>query len=194
MQLILKEILTFIIALCMQTGVAGMVSTTPQEAVNGFLDGLAAQEQQVMEKHMDNAYINFLSNVEGDEAVIERMNEALFANFSYEVEEIGEKNDVAVAKVLIKCNDFSSVNAKYDSASYAYVMENLYSDSIADKDALAAACLDIYVQQIEAASGGAVVEREVFIPMIDDGSYGWNIVVSNELMQSILGGLVMPEV
>ena len=193
MQFILKEIFTIIIARVMQMGVSSVVSTTPEAAVQDFLEGLRTQDQQVMAKHMDNTYINFLSNVQGDEAVVNRMNEALFRNFSYEVADIGEKNDVAVAKVTINCNDFSGVLSAYDSASYSYVMENLYTDSIADKDALNAECLDIYVQQIEsAASQEATGEKTVFIPMIDNGNYGWNIVVSDELMTQLLGGLQVP--
>ena len=91
MQFILKEIFTIIIALVMQMGVSSVVSTTPEAAVQDFLEGLRTQDQQVMAKHMDNTYINFLSNVQGDEAVVNRMNEALFRNFSYEVADIGEK-------------------------------------------------------------------------------------------------------
>ncbi len=193
MHFIMKEIFTIIIALVMQMGVSGIVSTTPEAAVQDFLEGLRTQDQQVMAKHMDNTYVNFLSNVQGDEAVVSRMNEALFRNFSYEIVDIGEKNDVAVAKVTINCNDFSGVLSAYDSASYSYIMENLYTDSIADKDSLNAECLDIYVQQIEAAASQEAAEgKTVFVPMIDDGHYGWDIVVSDELMTQLLGGLQVP--
>ena len=65
--------------------------------------------------------------------------------------------------MTINCNDFSGVLSADDSASYSYVMENLYTDSIADKDALNAECLDIYVQQIEsAASQEATGEKRRF--------------------------------
>lgn len=194
MQFIFKEIITIIIAIIMQNGVSGTVSTTPDEAIQDFLEGVRTQQQEVLDKHMDNTYINFLSNIQGDEAVVDRMQEALFRNFSYEIEDIGEKNNVAVAKVSIRTNDFSQVLSKYETASYKYVMENLYTDSIGDKDALNAECLDIYVQQIEAAANEDTSEaKTVFIPMIDNGHYGWNIVVSDELMVILLGGLQVPE-
>lgn len=192
MQFILKAIITVIMTICMNTGISSLVSTTPEQAADDFLSQMRAGESAVMEKHMDNQYVNFLCNIEGDKAVVGRMNEALFKNFSYKIEDIGEKNDVAVAKVVIECNDFSQVMAGYDKASYNYIGENLYSDEIADKEKLNAKCLDIYVQQIEAAAGGASAEKVIYLSMVDNGYYGWNIIVTDDLMKSILGGLEMP--
>lgn len=177
----------------MHTSAIGMVSTTPRETVTDFLNDLQARESHVMEKYMDNAYVNFLNNVQGDEAVIARMNDALFRNFSYEVEEIRTKNDVAVAKVIVKNKDFSNALNTYNAASYQYVMSNLYTDAIADKEALNAVCLDLYVQEIEkAAEGDTLVETVVFVPMVEDGYYGWNIVMTDELMLAAIGNLQMP--
>lgn len=193
MQYILKIIVTVVISIAMQSSVVNMVSTTPDEAVTDFLDGLKTREAHVMEKYMDNSYVNFITNIEGDDAVVERMNVALFENFSYEIEEIATKNDVAVAKVIVRSGDFSKVLDGYASASYSYITDNLYNDEIADKDKLNAKCLELYVQQIEkAAEGGAVTENVVFVPMVDDGYYGWNIIMTDDLMKSVLGNLQMP--
>lgn len=193
MQYILKIIVTVVISIAMQSSVVNMVSTTPDEAVTDFLDGLKTREAHVMEKYMDNSYVNFITNIEGDDAVVERMNVALFENFSYEIEEIATKNDVAVAKVILRSGDFSKVLDGYASASYSYITDNLYNDEIADKDKLNAKCLELYVQQIEkAAEGGAVTENVVFVPMVDDGYYGWNIIMTDDLMKSVLGNLQMP--
>lgn len=194
MHYILKIIVTVIISAVMQSGIINIVSTTPDEAVTDFLDGLKSRDSYVMEKYMDNSYVNFITNVQGDDAVVERMNAALFSNFSYEVEKIAGKDDVAVAKVTVKSGDFSNVLSAYDTASYDYVVSNLYTDDIADKEKLNAKCLEIYVQQIEkAAENGAVTETVVYVPMIDDGYYGWNIVMTDELMKSVLGNLQIPE-
>ncbi|MFQ7472862.1 MAG: hypothetical protein ACLRLX_01490, partial [Anaerovoracaceae bacterium] len=74
-----------------------------------------------------------------------------------------------------------------------YITDNLYSDDIGDKDALNAECLDIYVQQIEkAANREASLETVVYIPMADDGYYGWNLLLSDEVMKILLGGLEIP--
>ena len=193
MQHILKTVITLLISLLMQSGVVNLISTTPHDAVSDFMDGLKNRDSSVMEKYMDDSYVNFITNVQGDDAVIERMNEALFRNFSYKIEKIKTKDDVAVAKVSITSGDFSNVLSGYESASYEYITDNLQSDEIADKDYLNAKCLEIYVEQVEAAAdSGTVLETVVYIPMIDDGYYGWNIIMTDDLMKTVLGNLQMP--
>lgn len=193
MHYIIKAIVTMIIPMIMHTGVFNMVSTTPTEAVTDFMEGLKTQESHVMNKYMDNAYVNFLNNVQGDEAVVDRMNDALFGSFTYEIEKVKQRDGVAVARVVITSGDFSGVLAAYDKVSYQYVMDHLYTEEIADKEALNAKCLEIYVQQIEkAADNGESIETVVFIPMVEDGYYGWNIIMTDELMQSVMGNLETP--
>ena len=193
MQHILKTVITLLISLLMQSGVVNLISTTPHDAVSDFMDGLKNRDSSVMEKYMDDSYVNFITNVQGDDAVVERMNEALFRTFSYKIEKIKTKDDVAVAKVSITSGDFSNVLSGYESASYEYITDNLQSDEIADKDYLNAKCLEIYVQQVEAAAdSGTVLETVVYIPMIDDGYYGWNIIMTDDLMKTVLGNLQMP--
>ena len=193
MQHILKTVITLLISLLMQSGVVNLISTTPHDAVSDFMDGLKNRDSSVMEKYMDDSYVNFITNVQGDDAVVERMNEALFRNFSYKIEKIKTKDDVAVAKVSITSGDFSNVLSGYESASYEYMTDNLQSDEIADKDYLNAKCLEIYVEQVEAAAdSGTVLETVVYIPMIDDGYYGWNIIMTDDLMKTVLGNLQMP--
>lgn len=190
---VLRMIAALILPIIMQMNAIAMVSATPQEAVTDFMEGLQTRQTRVMNKYMDNAYVNFLNNVQGDEDVVARMNDSLFQNFSYEIEDIAQKNDVAVAKITIKNRDFSSVLDGYNTASYQYVVSNLYTDEIADKEALNAVCLDLYVQQIEkAAELDTVVETVVFVPMVDDGYCGWNIVMTDELMLAVLGNLQPP--
>lgn len=182
-----------IISMLMQSGIVNMISTTPNEAVTDFMEGLKGRKPQVMEKYMDDSYVNFITNVQGDEAVIERMNEALFRNFSYEIDEVATKNNVAVAKVIIKSGDFSSVLDAYNSTSYKYVTDNLYTNEISDKDYLNARCLELYVQEVEkAAQSGTVSENVIFVPMVEDGYYGWNIIMTDDLMKTVLGNLQMP--
>mgnify|MGYP004625674729 FL=1 len=193
MQHILKTVITLLISLLMQSGVVNLISTTPHDAVSDFMDGLKNRDSSVMEKYMDDSYVNFITNVQGDDAVVERMNEALFRNFSYKIEKIKTKDDVAVAKVSITSGDFSNVLSGYESASYEYITDNLQSDEIADKDYLNAKCLEIYVEQVVAAAdSGTVLETVVYIPMIDDGYYGWNIIMTDDLMKTVLGNLQMP--
>ena len=45
----------------------------------------------------------------------------------------------------------------------------------------------------KAAESDELIEKEVFVPMTDDGYYGWNIIVTDEFMESVLGGLEVPK-
>lgn len=193
MQYIVKILVTMLITMVMQSSAVEMVSSTPMEATEDFLGALKAQDPKVMEKYMDNAYVNYIMNAEGDQKVIDRMNTALFGEFSYEIEQVKKKNDVAVAKVTVKSSDFSGVMAAYSEASYDYVMDNLYDDKITDKKALEKKCMELYVKEIEkAAESDKTAENIVFVPMVDDGYYGWNVIMTDELMRSVLGNLEMP--
>lgn len=193
MYFVMKIIATVVISVMMQAGTESIVATTPREAVADFMEGLENRDTYVMEKYMDDSYVNFITNVQGDEAVVERMNDALFSGFTYKIEDMAVKNDVAVAKVTITSCDFSGVLDAYNTVSYQYVVDNLYTDDIADKDWLNAQCLELYVEQVEeAAAVGATMETTVFIPMVDDGFYGWNIIMTDGLMSSVLGNLQIP--
>lgn len=193
MYFVMKIIATVVISVMMQAGTESIVATTPREAVVDFMEGLENRDTYVMEKYMDDSYVNFITNVQGDEAVVERMNDALFSGFTYKIEDMAVKNDVAVAKVTITSCDFSGVLDAYNTVSYQYVVDNLYTDEIADKDWLNAQCLELYVKQVEeAAAVGATMETTVFIPMVDDGFYGWNIIMTDGLMSSVLGNLQIP--
>ena len=189
----IKLIMTVLITAVMNLSMVNLATTTPQEAAAEFMDGLKKQKTQEMEKYIDNAYINFLCNSQGDEKMIGRMQTAVFSNFSYEVTDVKQKNDVAVAKVVVKNSDMSSVQDDYDEAAYEYIMENLYSEDIEDKEKLADKCLELYVTELEEAAGEeADFEATVFVPMTDNGYYGWNVIISDELIQPILGNLEIP--
>ena len=192
MHVIIKVIMSILIPMFMQFSTVNLVETTPKDAVSDFMDGLKNADRQTIERYMNNEYVNLLVNVKGDEATVEKMYGALFKNFSYKIDKIANKNDVAVAKVTVVSNDFSNVRKAYDEASYNYVMDNLYKDKIADKEWLSEKCFEIYVGQIEKAATGETSETVIYIPLVDNGYYGWNILLNDALMQSILGGLKMP--
>lgn len=193
MPYIVKVIISALMILFMQTSVVNMATITPEEAADDFLKDLKSQDSKSMERYMDNAYINFLCNTESDEKAVKQISDAVFENFEYEIEIVKQKNKSAVAKVMIKSNDFSKVMDKYEKEAYDYIMENLYEKEIGDKEALNAKCLDMYVAQVEkAAESDKLIEKEVFVPMTDDGYYGWNIIVTDEFMEAVLGNLEMP--
>lgn len=190
---VVKAIVTVLVTMLMQTCVVSTVSSTPAEATEAFLAALKKQDAKVMGRYMDNEYVNFLYNTEGDADVIGKMNKALFSSFSYEVEKVKQKDGVAAARVVVTGCDFSDVMDSYEKKSYDYIMDNLYEDDIADKDKLASKCLEMYVAEIEkVAEEAKTVETVVFIPMTEDGFYGWNVIMTDELMKAVLGNLEMP--
>ena len=193
MPYIVKVIISALMIVFMQTGVVNMATITPEEAADDFLKALKSQDGKSMERYMDNSYINFLCNTDSDEKAVDKIADAVFENFEYEIEIVKQKNKSAVAKVKVKSNDFSKVMDKYEKESYDYIMENLYEKEIGDKDALNAKCLDMYIAQVEkAAESDKLIEKEVFVPMTDNGYYGWNVIVTDEFMEAVLGGLEVP--
>lgn len=142
---------------------------------------------------MDNQYVNFLENVNGSDKEMDRLETALFKNLNYKITETAVKGDVAVAKVEVTSNDFSKVMDSYQKESYKYVMDNLYDDKATDKEQLNKKCMDIYLQQIEnIAKNGDTIQTEIFVPMEDDGHYGWRILLNDEIMKALMGGLELP--
>ena len=188
-----KTIIALIITFLMQSCAISMVESTPKQAADEFLSALKEQDTKVMERYLDNSYVNFVCNAEGDSKTIGRMNDALFKNFDYKIEKTKQKDGVAAARVVITSRDYSEVMDKYEDISYDYIMDNLYKDEIGDKSKLEKKCLEIYVEEIEKASkSGDPVETVVFIPMVDNGYHGWNVIMTDELMKAVLGNLEMP--
>ncbi|MDD6646245.1 MAG: hypothetical protein PUF60_00315 [Firmicutes bacterium] len=190
---IVRLLAVILIPAVMQMNLVGFVSTSPEKAAEDFMNGLKTGNRKVISRHIDNEYVNFLINAEGGGETAERINEALFRNFTYKIEKIGTKNDVAVARILVENSDFSNVESDYEKKAYKYITDNLYNDKTSDKKTLSGKCLELYINQIEkAADKGADCENVVYVPMIDDGYYGWNIVVTDELMHDIMGNFELP--
>lgn len=189
-----KYLMTMILALSMQLNIAGSASIGPQSAAEDFIDALAAGNDSVVQQYVDNEYVNLLENVEGED-VSAKMYSALFANLEYETLASAEKNDVAVVKMQIKNKDFSGVQEAYDEAANKYITSNLYSDDVTDKEKLADKCLEIYLDELEAASeGDKTVENTIYLPLVSNGHYGWNVVLNDEIMAALCGELSLPEI
>ena len=170
-----------------------MAEVTPQEAAEAFLNDISGGQTQTVQAYMDNSYVNFLENVKGTDEEMDNLEEAVFRNFSYEITDSAEKNNVAVVKVKVRNCDFSGIMKKYKKKSYEYVTNNLYSEDVTDKEKLNKKCLDIYLDQIEkTADGEPTFEAEVFLPMEKDGYGGWRIILSDEIMKEVLGELEIP--
>ena len=190
----IKALTAVIIAMMIQGGVSGAVETTPEEAVSDFVTGLMAGDEQIVERYVDNEYINFLANAEADDETKARISKALFKNLKYDIEDTAQKGGAAVVEARISTNDFSDVMDEYKEASYSYVKENLYDEDITDKEKLSAKCLDIYVDQIEKdAKEKASLEKKVYIPMIEDGYGGWKLLLNDDIVKTLMGQLSIPK-
>ena len=190
---LLGKIVSILIAAAISGGASAMSEVEPWDAADAFFQDLSAWDKQTTMTYMDNKYVNFLENVKGTDEEMDRLEEALFRNFSYELEECATKGEVAVVKVKVRNCDFGKIMDNYKKESYEYVTENLYSDDVIDKEKLNKKCLDIYLDQIEKTAGEEPsYEAEVFLPMEQDGYGGWRMILSDEIMKEILGELEIP--
>ena len=190
---IINTILSILLAAAISGGASAMAEVEPQEAADAFFRDLASGNDQVAMAYMDNRYINFLENVKGTDEEMDRLEDAVFRNFSFEITDSAAKNDVAVVKVTVRNCDFSGVMEDYKKESYEYVTGNLYSDDVVSKEKLNKKCIDIYLDQVEkTAEGDANYEAEIFLPMEEDGYGGWRILLSDEIMKEVLGKLEIP--
>lgn len=190
---IINTILSILLAAAISGGASAMAEVEPQEAADAFFRDLASGNDQVAMAYMDNRYINFLENVKGTDEEMDRLEDAVFRNFSFEITDSAAKNDVAVVKVTVRNCDFSGVMEDYKKESYEYVTDNLYSDDVVSKEKLNKKCIDIYLDQVEkTAEGDANYEAEIFLPMEEDGYGGWRILLSDDIMKEVLGKLEIP--
>ncbi|MGN0702561.1 MAG: hypothetical protein ACI4KL_05205 [Lentihominibacter sp.] len=190
---IINTIVSLLVAVFVSGSVSNIAQETPREAVNEFFSGLTEGNPQTYEMYMDNSYINLIANSGMSDEDASRMRSVLFEDLNWEITDSAERENIAVCKVTLTNNDFSRVLESYEKDSHDYVMDNLYEDKVTDKDQLAAACLDIYLNQLEdAAAGSETGEREVFIPLEADGFSGWRVILDDEIMKAAAGGLVLP--
>jgi hypothetical protein len=179
----------------MQVGFVANASVEPEETAEALLKGIQTCDQSVMDKYMDNKYINFLQNIETGDAEKTVINTALFEDFQYEILETGvnEEGDTAVVKVKVINDNFSKVDNKYEDAAHEYIMDNLYTDVVKDKKKLNAKCLNLYIEELQKiAEGEPDSEEVIYISMFDDGNYGWYAELSNKNMKKILGNFDIP--
>ena len=190
---LIGTIVSVLIATAISGGASAMSDVEPWDAADAFFHDLAGGDKQTTMTYMDNRYVNFLENIKGTDEEMDRLEDAVFRNFSYEMTECATKGDVAVVKVRVRNSDFSDVMDDYQKESYKYVTENLYSDDVVNKEKLNKKCLDIYLEQIEKTAGEEpTFEAVVFLPMEKDGYGGWRILLSDEIMKEMLGELEIP--
>ena len=191
---ILNLIFSVIIAMSMHSSTMEATKVDPQQVADECMNGIKTLQEETLDRYAGNTYVNFIVNLEGDDETVARMQEALLKNFDYRIEAVEQRDDLAVAKITVTQCDFSKVLKKYKKRSYDYVTEHLYDENITDKDWLNEKCLDIYVSQIEkVAKAGKTHEETIYLPLTSDGYNGWNAILEDDNMKTIIGDLSIPE-
>ena len=191
---ILNLIFSVIIAMSMHSSTMEATQVDPQQVADECMNGIKTLQEETLDRYAGNTYVNFIVNLEGNDETVARMQEALLRNFDYRIEAVEQRDDLAVAKITVTQCDFSKVLKKYKKRSYDYVTEHLYDENITDKDWLNEKCLDIYVSQIEkVAKAGKTHEETIYLPLTSDGYNGWNAILEDDNMKTIIGDLSIPE-
>lgn len=191
---IINTIVSLLVAVFISGGVSNIAQETPSEALDDFFNGLVQGDPQVYGMYMDNSCMNFIANADVSPEDAATLQAAVFGGLKWEITDSASRERVAVCKVTVTNADLSSVLKSYEKESHDYVMENLYEEKVTDKEKLAGACLEIYLEQLQKASqGDKTIEKEIFIPLEADGFSGWRVILDDAVMKAISGGLVLPE-
>ena len=135
---IIRAIIAVAVAVSLQMGMTDATEVSPQDAAEECMHGIATMQEETMDRYAGNSYVNFLVNLKGDEETVQRMQEAIFRNFTWQIEDVEERDDAAVAKVKITQCDFSDVLGKYDKKSYKYITDHLYDEDTIRRELLSA--------------------------------------------------------
>lgn len=177
--------------------------TEPEEVVTDFFEGLKTKNEDTLILYTKNEDINMLLHSKGSEAEMDTMYENLFRNFSYNIlsTKKNEEETAATVEVEITNADFSKVLKHYQSEAYQYMEDNLYTGDM-NKKSLNKKCLDIYVDQVEktakkaekaqAEGKDALQSQVVTINLTKNENYSWDMELTEEMMEIILGGLIIP--
>lgn len=215
----MKKRIAAIIALIMTLSLTGcsLSLTEPEEIVNDFFQGLKTKNEDTLILYTENEDINMLLHSKGDEEVLNRLYEGLFENLSYKILSVKKNKEEtkATAEVEISNADFSKVLKKYQDKAYSYMQSNLYSGNMTKKK-LNAKCLELFTQQVEKVSDKAAKARKkareetseaskttktkvkgiqtqtITINLTKNDNYSWDMELTEEMMEIILGGLIIP--
>ena len=168
--------------------------TEPNEVVKDFFKGLKTKNEDVLILYTDNEDINMLLHSKGKKADLNKMYDSIFKNFSYKIlsTEKNEEETRATVTAEVSNVDFSKVLKKYQKKSYKYMQDNLYSGNLSKKK-LNAKCLSIFANQTEKASESTKLQTEtITIVLTKNDNYSWDMQLTEEMMEIIMGGLIIP--
>ncbi len=201
----MKKKIAAIIAILMTFSLTGcyLTLTEPEEVVTDFFEGLKTKNEDALILYTKNEDINMLLHSKGNEEALDNMYESLFRNFSYRIlsTKKNEEETAATMEVELANADFSKVLKSYQKEAYNYMERNLYSGDMS-KQALNKKCLEIFAAQVEKTakkaenaepgSKNAPQTQTITINLTKNDNYSWDMELTEEMMEIILGGLIIP--
>lgn len=190
-----KKVSAVIMAVILVLGVCGcnLTLTEPEEVITDFLEGLKTKNQKILALYEDNGDLHMLLHSKGSQKSLESLYGSLFQNFSYRIVSVkkDEEETSAVAEVEVSNADFSNVLKKYQKDSYDYMQANLYTNL--SKKTLNSVCLELFVKQVKKAAQKADMKTEILtINLTKNENYSWDMELTEEMMNIIMGGLIIP--
>lgn len=191
----MKKITAVITAILLALAACGcnLTLTEPEEVVTDFFDGLKTKNEEVLALYGGNEDLHMLLHSKGSQKTLDKLYVGLFENFSYKILSVkkNEEETKATAKVEVSNADFSHVLSRYRSASYDYMQANLYANL--SKKTLNAKCLSLFVKQVKKAAKKTDRKTETLtINLTKNENYSWDMELTEEMMGSIMGGLIIP--
>lgn len=168
--------------------------TEPEVIVNDFFKGLKTKNEDTLILYIENEDINMLLHSKGNKKDLDQIYESLFENFSYKI--LSVKKDKEEANAIVKAEvsnaDFSKVLKKYQKNAYQYMEDNLYSGNL-DQKSLNKKCLSLFAEQVKKASKSKKVKKsQVEIHLTKNENYSWDMELTEEMMETFIGGLIIP--
>lgn len=168
----------------------------PEETLTNFFDGLKTKDEDALVFYAENEDIHMLIHSSGDKKQLNKLYDSVFQNFSYKILSVDKNGEngretKATAKVEVSNADFSKVLEQYKKTSYDYMQANLYAGL--SKKTLNAKCLELFVKQVRKAAKKADMKTEILtIHLTKNENYSWDMELTEEMMNVILGGLIIP--
>ncbi len=168
----------------------------PEETLTNFFDGLKTKDEDALVFYAENEDIHMLIHSSGDKKQLNKLYDSVFQNFSYKILSVDKNGEngretKATAKVEVSNADFSKVLEQYKKTSYDYMQANLYAGL--SKKTLNAKCLELFVKQVRKAAKKADMNTETLtIHLTKNENYSWDMELTEEMMNVILGGLIIP--
>lgn len=189
----MKKVTAAILSVIMVLGLCGcnVLVDKPEDVVNDFMDAMKNKNVDVLILYTENADINTLIHNTADEKQMNTIYESLMKNFKWKIKSVKENREKGTASVEVEISnsDFSTVLTTYQAEAVKYTKDNLHEESFT-KEAMTAECMKIFTQHVKAAAREDTIKSQtVTINLKKNDSYSWDMELTGETMNVILGGI-----